>query len=108
MNIETLTVKQICNCVAVINKMTEEKLIKFNPNKACVQFNYDKATRYLEKQNIKQHKQLEAYENMRKETIDFIKKHIRIDDEYPAYMEMLVEEKNELLNILNKVGGSDE
>lgn len=32
--------------------------------------------------------------------IKYIKEHIRIDDEYPAYMEMLVEEKNELLNIL--------
>ena len=32
MNIEELTVKQICNCIAVINKMMEEKLIKFNPN----------------------------------------------------------------------------
>lgn len=63
---------------------------------------------YSEESYNKIKQQLEEYENMRKEAIDFIKKHIRIDDEYPAYMEMLVEEKNDLLNILNKVGGSDE
>ena len=32
--------------------------------------------------------------------IEYIKEHIRIDDEYPAYMEMLVEERDNLLNIL--------
>lgn len=32
--------------------------------------------------------------------LEYIKEHIRIDDEYPAYMEMLVEEKDELLKIL--------
>ena len=33
--------------------------------------------------------------------IEYINKHIRIDDEYPDYMEMLIEERDELLNILN-------
>ncbi len=32
--------------------------------------------------------------------IEYIDKHIRIDDEYPAYMEMLIEERDELLEIL--------
>lgn len=32
--------------------------------------------------------------------IEYIKEHITIDAEYPGYMEMLVEEKDELLNIL--------
>ena len=31
---------------------------------------------------------------------DYIKEHIRIDDEYPDYMEMLLEEYKELLEIL--------
>ena len=101
MNIEELTVKQICNCIAVINKMTEEKLIKFNPNKACVQFNYDKVTKYLEEQNIKQQKQLEAYENMRKEVIKWVEDNVYID-----YYGMPVIRNNskvdDLLNILNK------
>ena len=48
---------------------------------------------------------VEQLENIRKEAIDFVKEHARIDDEYPAYIEMLLEEKQDLLNILNK--GSD-
>ena len=32
--------------------------------------------------------------------IEYIKEHIRIDAEYPDYMEMLLEERNELLKIL--------
>lgn len=32
--------------------------------------------------------------------IEYIKEHIRIDEEYPAYTELLIEEKDELLNIL--------
>ena len=38
--------------------------------------------------------------------IDYIDRHIRIDDEYPAYMEMLIEERDELLEILK--GGKNE
>ena len=34
--------------------------------------------------------------------IEYINKHIRIDDEYPDYMEMLIEERDELLDILRK------
>ena len=38
--------------------------------------------------------------------IDYIDRHIRFDDEYPAYMEMLIEERDELLEILK--GGKNE
>ena len=41
-------------------------------------------------------------ENIIKEVRKYIKEHIRIDDEYPAYMEMLLEEYKELLEILDK------
>lgn len=45
-------------------------------------------------------KQLEAYENMRKEAIEYTKSHFK---------EMVADEEAQiLLNILNKVGGSDE
>lgn len=36
------------------------------------------------------------------DAIKYIGEHIRIDDEYPSYMEMLIEERDELLNILNR------
>ena len=37
-----------------------------------------------------------------KEAREYIKEHIRIDDEYPAYMEMLITERDELDEILSK------
>ena len=37
-----------------------------------------------------------------KEAREYIKEHIRIDDEYPAYMEMLITERDELYEILSK------
>ena len=37
-----------------------------------------------------------------KEARKYIKEHIRIDDEYPAYMEMLITERDELDEILSK------
>lgn len=42
-----------------------------------------------------------------KEAREYIKEHIRIDDEYPAYMEMLITERDELDEILSK-GENDE
>ena len=51
---------------------------------------------------------LEAYENMRKEAIEYIKKLDIIDKNIK--IDYCVDEdiKDDLLNILNKVGGSDE
>ena len=46
-------------------------------------------------------KQLKAYENMRKEALKTIHE---TDDKPPKYYEL----KSDLLNILNKVGGSDD
>lgn len=47
-------------------------------------------------------RQLEAYENMRKELLELILYY------YPALDQRESNFKDELLNILNKVGGSDE
>lgn len=66
------------------------------------------------KENIRLKKQLEAYENMRKEAIKFIRDRTRlikiIDkiDEFELDLYLKENEINELLNILNKIGGSDE
>ena len=54
---------------------------------------YEKYVKYLQDQ-------LKAYENMRKEAIEYTKSHFK---------EMVADEEAQiLLNILNKVGGSDE
>ena len=64
--------------------------------------------------NQEKDKKLEAYENMRKEVIKFIRDKTRlikiIDkiDEFELDLYLKENEINELLNILNKVGGSDE
>ena len=47
-------------------------------------------------------KELQQKENIIKEVREYIEEHIRIDDEYPDYMEMLLEEYKELLEILDK------
>lgn len=46
--------------------------------------------------------QLKEKEEVIKEAREYIKEHIRIDDEYPAYMEMLITERDELDEILSK------
>ena len=52
--------------------------------------------------------QLQQKENIIKEVREYIKEHIRIDDEYPDYMEMLIEEYDKLLEILDKEGKDNE
>ena len=52
-NIETLTLKQICSYVAIVNKMEQEGIIKVDIDKTYVEFDYDETLKYLEKQNVK-------------------------------------------------------
>ena len=50
----------------------------------------------------------ERLHNIIKEVREYAKEHIRIDDEYPDYMEMLIEEYDKLLEILDKEGKDNE
>lgn len=87
-DIQEMTIKQICNCIAVVNRMVNEKIIIFNPNKASVVFNYDKASRFLEKQNIDLQQRIDK-------AIEYIE-NTRVDNNY------MVQEKYEhLLEILD-------
>lgn len=54
----------------------------------------------LETENKQLRKALQEERERNKKAREYIKEHIRIDDEYPDYMEMLIEERNELLEIL--------
>lgn len=49
---------------------------------------------------------IEDYKSRLDKAIEYINEHIRIDAEYPSYMEMHVEERDNLLNILQN--GSEE
>ena len=48
--------------------------------------------------------ELKQKEDIINKAKEYIYEHARIDDEYPAYIEMLLEEKNELLEILDNKG----
>ena len=65
---------------------------------------FDKVPTYqqLLEENKSLQSQLKAKEEVIKEAREYIKEHIRIDDEYPAYMEMLITERDELDEILSK------
>lgn len=79
------------------NKDKIAKLIKQNLN--------------LKNKNKKLKKQLEAYENMRKEAIEYIENYYIFDDENGEYYQTHDFDKSnakKLHDILNKVGGSDE
>lgn len=58
-DIETLTLKQICSYVAIVNKMEQEGIIKVDIDKSYVEFDYDRLLKYLEKQNVELKKALE-------------------------------------------------
>ena len=53
-------------------------------------------------ENQKLKEQLQQKEDIINKAREYIYEHARIDDEYPAYIEMLLEEKNELLEILDR------
>lgn len=63
-NISELSLQEVCNYIACMNKLVEEKIVIFKPNKAFIKFNYDKATRHLEKQNIEQKEEIERLNNI--------------------------------------------
>ena len=74
-----------------MNKMeyTKEDIIEMQEDITWWQNRFNAVQRDYEELKIKIDK-----------AIEYIKEHIRIDDEYPDYMEMLLEERNELLEIL--------
>lgn len=63
-DISELSLQEVCNYIACMNKLVEEKIVIFKPNKAFIKFNYDKATRHLEKQNIEQKEEIERLNNI--------------------------------------------
>lgn len=83
-NISKLSVQEVCNYIACMNKLVEEKIVIFKPNKAFIKFNYDKATRHLEKQNIEQKEEIERLNNIIKHTDSWIDRTIEIIKQQPS------------------------
>lgn len=57
---------------------------------------YQEELEYQKEENKKQKEVLDKIK-------EYIKEHIRIDDEYPDYMEMLVDEYHQLLELLEEI-----
>ena len=89
LDFESMTMKQICSCLGLLNKLVEENIIKFDINKSEAVLNYDEAVRCIEKQN-----------KLYKSTLDKIKEYIKEEEyEEEGYGTLVIETKklNELL-----------
>ena len=87
------------------NLETEEKAFKFLRYVKDMQEEIEilkDDNKYLNKVNIELSSEKNQLNSIIKEVREYIQTHIRIDDEYPNYMEMLLEEYNKLLEILDK------
>lgn len=84
--------------------MNEEEFFNRMINRICKDYGYEVANSF-KLMYLKKDKQLEAYENMRKKLKNRIEytnfKDVEDLEKFKSYLD-------ELMNILNKVGGSDE
>ena len=52
MKLEDLTIKEVCSCLAILNKLQEEGIVNIDLKTTRATINVDKTTEYLEKQNV--------------------------------------------------------
>ena len=75
MKLEDLTIKEMCSCLAILNKMQQEGFVNVDLETTTATFNTDKATEYLENQNVELqqriNKAIEYIENMYGNEIEF-------------------------------------
>lgn len=76
------------NIIKELNDKIEDDKMIIEGNQGCID-------------NLR--KDYNLQKNIIKEAREYIKKHIRIDYDCPNYMEMLIEEYKELLEILDKI-----
>ena len=100
--------------VVTLSKYSLDNICELNPNECKKLLEYIENLQSQLKAKEEENEQLKAdYGNLAqverdflkeiiKEAREYIKEHIRIDDEYPAYMEMLITERDELDEILSK------
>ena len=75
MKLEDLTIKEVCSCLAILNKLQEEGIVNIDLKTTRATINGDKTTEYLENQNVKLqeriNKAIEYIENMYGNEIEF-------------------------------------
>ena len=74
----------------------------YEKTKDCGRTQFVRLLMDKERENKELKEQLQQKEDIINKAREYIYEHARIDDEYPAYIEMLLEEKNELLEILDR------
>lgn len=98
--LKNLTVKEICNYIAVMNRLVNEGIIKFNKEKAYTEICVDEATIYLEKQNV----QLKQENTKLKSVLKEIREHI-IENVFVGTSNNI--SKRKLLDIIDKGIGEE-
>ena len=75
MKLEDLTIKEVCSCLAILNKLQEEGIVNIDLKTTRATINVDKTTKYLENQNEELqeriNKAIEYIENMYGNEIEF-------------------------------------
>ena len=68
MKLEDLTIKEVCSCIAILNKMQQEEILTFDLKTTRATINVDKTTEYLENQNVELQQRIDkAIEYIRNE-----------------------------------------
>lgn len=129
MKLEDLTIKEVCSCLAILNKLQEEGIMNIDLKTTRATINVDKTTEYLENQNVELQQRIKKYEDPEdltlmfmycnekakdkikelKERINKAIEYIKERTEYNQYSEVYpsVLDSREVKNILKILKGED-
>lgn len=93
---DNLTIKEVCNYIAVMDRLVKDGIIKFNKEKAYTEFCVDDCNAYLEKQNIELKSVLDEIRAIVSKSV------------FKTDLVELCRMKNQIIDILDSVGGSNE
>ena len=96
MKLEDLTIKEVCSCIAILNKMQQEGILTFDLKTTSATINTDNLTEYLGKQNV------ELKERINK-AIEYIKERTEYNQYSEVYPSVL--DAREVKNILKILRG---
>ena len=72
MKLEDLTIKEVCSCLAILNKLQEEGIVNIDLKTTRATINVDKTTEYLENQNVELQQRIKTYEDPEDLTLMFM------------------------------------
>lgn len=98
MKLEDLTIKEVCSCLAILNKLQEEEIVNIDLKTTRATINVDKTTEYLENQNVELQQRIDK-------AIEFIKERTEYNQYSEVYPSVL--DSREVKNILKILRGED-